>query len=107
MVRILDRHLSTSQSAGGSAPIVAPDIGQFAVVLQSRRSNFSYRRDRVVVQNRRLAIRKSGSPRPSWARQFDVLDRLRPQWGEGGVICLCREWLPLSDKASAIPAGFM
>lgn len=66
--------------------------------------------DLLLVQDRALypiEIKKSASPRPDWVRQFSVLDRLHPAWTQGGVICLCRELLPLSQKATAIPVGLL
>jgi len=94
----------------------------FAEVLKSwwnrsKQPHLYYYRDKdgkeidlLLVQDRALypiEIKKSASPRPDWVRQFRVLDRLHPAWTQGGVICLCRELLPLSQKATAIPVGLL
>ncbi len=66
--------------------------------------------DLLIVQDRAICpmeIKKSASPRSEWAKNFDALDRLRPAWTEGGVICLCREVIPLTKKTSAIPIGVL
>ncbi|HVP12959.1 MAG TPA: ATP-binding protein [Phycisphaerae bacterium] len=66
--------------------------------------------DLLLVQDRAMypiEIKKSASPRPEWLRQFGVLDRLHPAWTQGGAICLCRELIPLSPKATAIPIGLL
>jgi predicted AAA+ superfamily ATPase len=66
--------------------------------------------DLLLVQDRAMypiEIKKSGSPRSDWVRHFGLLDRLLPAWTQGGVICLCRELLPLDRKATAIPVGLL
>ena len=66
--------------------------------------------DLLLVQDRAMypiEIKKSAQPRPEWVSHFGTLDRLRPAWAEGGVVCLCRELLPLTRKASAIPVGLL
>jgi len=66
--------------------------------------------DLVFVQDQVLhpmEVRKSTSPRREWATVFTALDRFRQGWAEGGVVCLCRERLPLSDKVTAIPLGLI
>ncbi len=54
-----------------------------------------------------IEVKKSGSPRPEWAGQFGALDRIKPRWREAGVVCLCRELLPLGPRAVAIPVGVL
>lgn len=66
--------------------------------------------DLLLVQDRAMypiEIKKSASPKSDWVRHFSVLDRLHPAWTQGGVICLCRELLPLDQKATAIPVGLV
>jgi predicted AAA+ superfamily ATPase len=66
--------------------------------------------DLLLVQDREMypmEIKKSASPRSDWVNHFGALDRLRLVWREGGVICLCREWTPLTKKVSAIPVGVL
>lgn len=52
-----------------------------------------------------LEVRKSAAPRREWAQAFSVLDRFKRGWAAGGVVCLSRETLPLSEKVRAIPLG--
>ncbi len=47
------------------------------------------------------------TPNKGWVRHFPVLKNLKKPVGEGGVICLCREPLPLTERVTAIPAGAM
>jgi predicted AAA+ superfamily ATPase len=66
--------------------------------------------DLLILQDRKffpLETKKSASPQRQWAGGFSVLDRLKPGWTEGGIICLCREMLPLSEKVTAIPLGLL
>lgn len=66
--------------------------------------------DLLLVQDQAIypvEIKKSASPRREWAQPFSALDRLKPSRSEGGVVCLCRERLPLTDKITAIPVGLL
>jgi hypothetical protein len=66
--------------------------------------------DFVFLQDGRfypLEARKSAGPRREWAQTFSTLDRLKQGRAEGGVVCLCREALPLSDTVTAIPVGLL
>lgn len=66
--------------------------------------------DLVFLQDRRfhpVEIKKSATPQRDWVRPFSALDRLGLDRGEGGVVCLCREMLPLADKVTAIPVGLL
>jgi len=66
--------------------------------------------DFLFVQDQVLhpvEVRKSTSPRREWAASFTALDRFKRGWADGGVVCLCREILPLSDKVAAIPVGLI
>ncbi len=54
-----------------------------------------------------VEIKRSASPRREWTQPFSALDRLKPSRSEGGVVCLCRERLPLADKVTAIPVGLL
>lgn len=66
--------------------------------------------DLLMVQDRAiypLEIKKAANARRDWARSFAALDRINVDWPEGGVVCLSREWLPLTQKLSAIPLGFV
>ncbi|NOS99474.1 MAG: site-specific integrase [Phycisphaerales bacterium] len=54
-----------------------------------------------------VEVKKSAAPRPEWASAFGPLERLEPSCSEAGVVCLCRERLPLTAKVSAIPVGLL
>jgi uncharacterized protein len=52
-----------------------------------------------------LEIKRSASPKPQWTENFRVLSKLNLPVGEGAVICLCSQSLPLRDNVTAIPLG--
>jgi len=54
-----------------------------------------------------VEVKRSATPQRQWAHSFRVLERLGKPVGEGGVICLCKEPLPLSEKVTAIPVGVL
>ena len=54
-----------------------------------------------------LEFRKTASPGRSDVRHFRALKRLGLPVGEGGVICLVEQLLPLSEDAYAIPVAAM
>jgi len=54
-----------------------------------------------------VEIKKSASPRREWAQQLSVLERLKPKLSAGGIVCLCRERLPLAENICTIPVGFL
>ncbi len=66
--------------------------------------------DLLLVLDRKIhpvEVRKSASPRREWAGPFSALERLAPGASEGGVVCLCRQRLPITKTISAIPAGLV
>ena len=66
--------------------------------------------DLLFMQNRILhpvEIKKSGTPSRDWLRGFSALDRLKIRVGEGGVVCLCDQIIPLTETCRAIPAGLI
>ena len=69
-----------------------------------REIDFLLRQDRVFHP---LEVKKSASPKREWIGPFSALSRLKHRVGEGGVLCLCREVLPLAGNASAIPIGLI
>jgi hypothetical protein len=52
-------------------------------------------------------LQGGATPRKDWVRHFSVLGTLRMPIGEGSVVCLCKERLPLDGTNSAIPAGLL
>ena len=54
-----------------------------------------------------VEVKRGATPRRDWVRVFAALERLGKPVGEGGVICLCPELMPLSREATAIPVGLI
>ncbi len=54
-----------------------------------------------------VEVKKSVSPKREWAQGFKALDRLGQQRGEGGIVCLCRQEIPLGNNVSTIPVGLL
>jgi predicted AAA+ superfamily ATPase len=52
-----------------------------------------------------LEFKKTAAPGRDAARGFRTLERLGRPVGPGGVVCLARESVPLTDTAAAIPAS--
>jgi predicted AAA+ superfamily ATPase len=64
--------------------------------------------DLLIVQNGTvypLEIKKSAAPSRDDVRHFPALDRLKRTIGPGGVICLTRDVLPLTETVHAIPVS--
>jgi hypothetical protein len=60
--------------------------------------------DRVLYP---LEVKKSASPKREWVGPFSALSRLRLKVGEGGVLFLCKQVIPLTESANAIPIGII
>jgi len=54
-----------------------------------------------------VEIKKSAAPSREWGRMLNVLDTLHERRGEGAVICLCREPLPINERVTALPIGLI
>ena len=52
-----------------------------------------------------LKIKKTASPRRDDIRHFATLNRMGMTVGQGSVICLCQEALPISDSVWSLPAS--
>ena len=52
-----------------------------------------------------LEIKKTASPRRDDIRHFATLNRMGMTVGQGSVICLCQEALPISDSVWSLPAS--
>ena len=66
--------------------------------------------DLLVVQDNTiypLEFKKTGSPDKSMVKQFGLLEPLKKDVAEGGVICLSSTLLPLTQKTNAIPVGIL
>lgn len=48
-------------------------------------------------------IKKTASPNKDMIKNFDVLNNTKKEIGEGGIICLCPDIYPLTEKDKVIP----
>ncbi len=66
--------------------------------------------DLLVSSDQRLyplEVKKSATPNRNWSEAFAALRSLPEETGEGAVVCLCRDILPLSEKVVAFPIGLL
>ena len=66
--------------------------------------------DLLIVQNDTLyplEFKKTMNPQKEDIRHFKVLENLNKSVGEGGIICLASDWLPISKGVHGIPVGFL
>ena len=63
-----------------------------------------FMRDRVCYP---LEIKKSATVSRDWARSFSALDHVKVKVGEGGVVSLCDQLIPLTEQCHAIPVGLI
>ncbi len=64
--------------------------------------------DLIIEQNGKLhpiEIKKTAKPDKSMIKIFEIIPHTNR--AEGAVICLCNEDLPLSEKVSSIPVGYL
>jgi len=54
-----------------------------------------------------VEIKKSSNPDKSAIKYFDILTNKNIKRGEGGVICLCSEFIPLSKEDNIIPISYI
>jgi predicted AAA+ superfamily ATPase len=52
-----------------------------------------------------VEIKRSATVQRSWSRAFEALDRLGLPRGEGAVLCLAPEEVPLDEETVALPFG--
>ena len=52
-----------------------------------------------------MEIKLGATPRSEWVRHFSVLERLGAPIGEGAVVCLAPEPVPLTETVTAVPVG--
>ncbi|MEZ5813496.1 MAG: ATP-binding protein [Alphaproteobacteria bacterium] len=94
----------------------------FTEILKSywhngKRAPLYYYRDRdkkeidlLIVQDNTiypLEFKKTGSPDKGMVKQFGLLEPLKKDVAEGGVICLSSTLLPLTKTTNAIPVGIL
>jgi len=66
--------------------------------------DFVFEQDQTLFP---LEVKRGATPRRDWVQAFSSLERLGKPLGEGGVICLCKEPVPLTREATAIPIGLI
>jgi predicted AAA+ superfamily ATPase len=54
-----------------------------------------------------LEVKRAATPRREWVKSFASLQRLSGSVGEGGVVCLHPQLVPLSPGTFAIPVGLI
>ncbi|MBN1766462.1 MAG: ATP-binding protein [Sedimentisphaerales bacterium] len=69
-----------------------------------REIDFLFVQDQLVYP---LEVKKSASLKKEWLHTFKALERLEIPCSAGGVACLTKEILPLSDTINAIPVGMI
>jgi predicted AAA+ superfamily ATPase len=52
-----------------------------------------------------VEVKKSASPKRQWLEPFATLARGNPQVADGGILCLCKEAIPVAKGVTAIPIG--
>jgi hypothetical protein len=52
-----------------------------------------------------LEFKKTASPSMDAAMHFKVVEKLKIPVGQGGIICLTDQFLPLTSNAQAIPVS--
>ncbi len=66
--------------------------------------DFAFDQDQTLFP---VEVKRGATPKREWVRAFSTLERLGKPLGEGGVICLCKEPVPLTREATAIPIGLI
>lgn len=66
--------------------------------------DFLIEQDQVIYP---IEVKKSATIRRDWTRHFSVLEKLNKQIGNGCVISLCDQSLPIDDKNTALPISFI
>lgn len=61
-------------------------------------------RDRTVYP---VEVKKSATPKPNWAAHFEAARRTGLKLGDGGVVCLRRQTIPLRRGVTVIPLGLL
>ena len=54
-----------------------------------------------------VEVKRSATVRRDWRRAFTPLERLGPEVGPGGIVCLVRERLPITARVEAIPVTLL
>ncbi len=67
-----------------------------------REIDFVFEQDQTLFP---VEAKRGATPNREWAGSFGALERLGKSVGDGAVICLCKEMLPLTRKVNAVPVG--
>lgn len=54
-----------------------------------------------------LEIKKSANPDRREIKKYEVLDKVKVQRGNGGIICMCEEVIPIDDRNCFIPCNLL
>ena len=54
-----------------------------------------------------VEVKKSASVHRNWLKPFKSLDRFPEKRGEGAVVCLLSEMLPITESVQAVPVGLI
>ena len=66
--------------------------------------------DFLLVQDQTLypiEVKLHATPQRSWVRPFKSLEKFKMPIGDGAVVCLCQEPLPLARDVMAVPVGVL
>jgi len=66
--------------------------------------DFLFQQDQVFYP---AEVKKTASPRRELAEPFKALGRLQKPIGEGSVLCLCKQIMPLAQDVDAVPVGII
>ena len=66
--------------------------------------DFLFRQDQVFYP---VEVKKTASPRRELAQPFNALARLKQPIGQGAVLCLCQQTVPLAQDVDAVPVGIV
>lgn len=54
-----------------------------------------------------LEIKRSANPDRRGVRKYELLDKVKLRHGNGGIICMCEEVIPIDDKNCFIPCSLI
>lgn len=66
--------------------------------------DFLLARDQILHP---IEVKKGATPSRDWIRSIANLRKRLPNLGEGGVICLARQFVPLDEQTHALPVDFI
>lgn len=54
-----------------------------------------------------IEIKQSATPQKEWIKNFKILDKLNQNIGQGGIICMIDNLLPIDEKNNFIPVEYI